>query len=227
MTLSSVAGYAKQHGVSKAAAQKWQTRGLLKFKDGKVDVEASDQMLMHAGVGRFADLATKQRRTATPVAPEVAKMVAAPLAAAVTSGLEEAAEAGDEEALSVLAFINGLGEGRVVDLITATTIKENGLAAVRIIEARKRAGEVIEMADAQSVIFEMFRLGRDAWLNFPARVGPLIAADLGVSPERVVEVMTVHVHQQLRDLGEPSNPFAEGGKATPDGAPGMEPAAAP
>lgn len=224
MTPVSVSAYAKLHGVSKGAAQKWQARGLLKMVDGKVNVEASDQSLAHAGVGRYADVATRARRTATGSREQVAVTVAA-VPAAMIGDLEEAAAQGDEDARSVLSFMSGLAEGRTVDLITAQTIKENGLAAIRMIEARKRAGEVVEMADAEAVIFEVFRRQRDAWLNFPSRVGPLIAAELGLAPDRVVEVLTVHVHQQLTDLGEPVDPLRKDGATAADGPQGDDAAA--
>lgn len=223
MTLVSVSAYAKLHDVSKGAAQKWQARGLLVFREGKVDVEASDRSLAHAGVGRFADAATKARRTATP-APAVAIKVAA-LPAAMTAGLEEAAAEGDDEAKTVLDFMSGLQEGRVVTLAEALTIKENALAATRMIEARKRAGEVVEMADAEAVFFDIFRQHRDAWLNWSTRIGPLLAADLGLTPDRVVEALTVHVHQHLTDLGEPVDPIRKAGSAEADGQKGVNAAA--
>lgn len=219
MSLASVSGYAKLHGVSKAAAQKWQARGLLKMVDGKVNVEASDQSLAHAGVGRYADAATRERRAATPTGNPVAAEVAG-LAADLTAAAQ------DEDALapSLIAFANRLAEGHYVNLIEAQTIKENGLALIRILDARKRANELIEMADAEAVLFEMFRLQRDAWLNFPSRVGPIIAADLGIEPERLVEVLTGHVHQHLADLGEPDNALREADQAAGDRAEGVDPA---
>lgn len=227
MSLTSVTGYAKLHDVSKAAAQKWQSRGLLKFKDGKVDIEASDLSLAHAGVGRFADAATKSRRAspqAATAAPEVAVRVAG-LPAALVGDLEEAAAQGDDSARTVLDFMTGLQAGRVVPQIEATTIKENALAAIRMIEARKRAGEVVEMADAEAAFFDVFRQHRDAWLNFPSRIGPLLAADLDLSPDRVVEALTVHVHQHLTDLGEPIDPIRQAGAAEADGQKGVDAAA--
>jgi len=224
MTLVSVSAYARLHGVTKGAAQKWQSRGLLVFRDGKVAVEPSDQKLAHAGVGRFADAATKTRRTATVPAPKVAAPVAG-LPTAMVGDLEEAAAQGDDAARTVLDFMTGLSEGRVVNMIEATTIKENALAAIRMIEARKRAGEVVEMADAEAAFFDVFRQHRDAWLNFPSRIGPLMAADLGLAPDRVVEVLTQHVHQHLNDLGEPNDPIRQAGAAAADGAKGVDPAA--
>lgn len=65
--LVSRAAFAKQHCVSKAAVQKWEKRSLLVIVDGKINVEASDRKLMHAGAGRFSGRANR-----TPVAPVVA-----------------------------------------------------------------------------------------------------------------------------------------------------------
>lgn len=65
-TLISRAAFARQHGVSKTAVQKWEGRGLLVIIDGKVHVERSDRALMHAGAGRFSD--RPRRAPATEVA---------------------------------------------------------------------------------------------------------------------------------------------------------------
>lgn len=218
MTLVSVTAYAKLHGVSKTAAQKWQARGLLKFRDGRVDVEASDASLCHAGLGRFSDAATRDRQPPAKAGHQKVAGVAA-LADQLHGALDE-----EDMPPGLITFVNNLAAGTPVDLITAQTIKENGLALLRLIEARKKAGEVIEIAEAEAVIFEMFRLQRDAWLNFPARAGPLIAADMGVEPERVVEVLTAHVHKQLSDLGEVGHPLRQAGEAEANGQQGLEPA---
>lgn len=225
MSTTSVSGYARLHSVSKAAAQKWQARGLLVFKDGKVDVEASDRNLLHAGVGRFADAATKTRRSATdpgnspePVAPK--------RVAGLAAELTKAADTEEDVAPFLIIFANRLAEGHHVNLLQAQTIKENGLALLRLIEARKRAGEVIELADAEAVIFEMFRQARDAWTNFAPRRGPLIAAELGLPPDKVVEVLKAHVHDQLTDLGEPDDPLGEVRSAPANSPKGVDAAAA-
>lgn len=208
MTVVSVSAYARLHGVTKGAAQKWQTRGLLKFKDGKVDVQASDRSLAHAGVGRFA-LGGKGSRERPATGPTVAAPKVAASVAKMAQKVTDVAVLEEELAPFLIRFAEGLAAGQHVDLITAQTIKENGLALIRLIEARKRAGEVMEVSDAESVFFEMFRQQRDAWMNFPSRVGPLIAADLELKPETVVEVLKGHVHQHLIDLGEPDDPLAE------------------
>ena len=217
MAFVSMAEYAKQHGASKQAASKWKARGCLKIIDGKVDVAASDRIMAHAGLGRFADRSTEastvNRQPSKPAVRELAG-----LAEELTGAAEEA----EDLQPALIAFANRLAEGHNVDKITAETFKENGLALLRLIDARKRAGEVVEMADAEAVIFEMFRLQRDAWLNFPSRVAPLIAAELDVEADQVLEALTVHVHQQLSDLGQPSNPLRQDGAAPADGEEGVQ-----
>lgn len=224
MSLASMAEFAKSHGVSKQSATKWKAKGCLVVRDGKVDVEASDRLMAHAGLGRFADRSTSTASTPSTVNRQPGKPDKAPLAglAAELSGALE-----DDEALppGLVAFVDNLASGHHVNLIQAQTIKENALALIRLIEAKKRSGEIIEISDAETVLFETFRQQRDSWLNFPSKVGPLIAADLGVDAERVVEVLSAHVHQQLTDLGGAGNPFREAGEAAPDSDQGMGSAA--
>lgn len=225
MEFVSVSAYARLHGVTKGAAQKWQSRGLLSFKDGKVDVKASDQSLAHAGVGRFAT-GGKGSRERPATDHKVAGAEVATSVSGLANKLTATAELEDDLAPALIAFAEKLATGHHVDLITAQTIKENGLALLRLIEARKRAGEVIELADAEAVIFEMFRQARDAWTNFASRRGPLIAAELGLPPEKVVEVLKAHVHDQLTDLGEPDDPLGEVRAAPANSPKGVDAAAA-
>lgn len=73
VTLASRPAFAQLHGVSKAAVQKWEARGAVVVVDGKISVEASDRLLMHAGLGRFSD---RPRKPASPVATAPSSPVA-------------------------------------------------------------------------------------------------------------------------------------------------------
>ena len=64
------------------------------------------------------------------------------------------------------------------------------------------------MDRAAAILFEASRAARDAWMRFPTRIGPLLAADLNVDADRVVEALTIHVQDQLEELGEPDADFA-------------------
>lgn len=104
-------------------------------------------------------------------------------------------------------FLTNVLNGTYADTIMAERIKENALAAKHLLAARKDAGSLIDIDLARSVLFEGQRAQRDAWINFPTKVGPMLAAELGVDADKVVEVLAVHVHQLLTDLGEPETDF--------------------
>lgn len=104
-------------------------------------------------------------------------------------------------------FVARLLAGQFATLIEAERVKENALALKHVLAARREAGSLIEIEAAESVVFQTFRAARDAWQNWPVRIGPLIAADLGLEADKVTEVLTAHVHQHLADLGEPAADF--------------------
>lgn len=113
----------------------------------------------------------------------------------------------DPAALDDEDFIAEVLAGRFKLTGVAERVKENALAAKNLLVARKEAGDVVDIETAEAVLFEAARMTRDAWLNFPSRVGPLLAAELGVDADRAVEALTAHVQQQLQDLGEPDPDF--------------------
>lgn len=121
----------------------------------------------------------------------------------------EAVEAASEEMFSeeVESFLDNVLAGNYADTATAERVKENALAAKHLLAARHAAGHLVEVEQAETVLFETQRGQRDAWINFPSRIGPLLAAELGVDADKVVEALTVHVHQQLADLGNPQADF--------------------
>ncbi|MGC1550834.1 MAG: hypothetical protein WA777_20115 [Rhodanobacter sp.] len=99
------------------------------------------------------------------------------------------------------------GAVRMLPYAAALQNKENYLALLRQLEFEQKSGELIELASAERVLFEGARAQRDAWLNWPARVGALIAADLGLEADRVTEILTTHVHKHIEQLGEPDVDF--------------------
>lgn len=97
----------------------------------------------------------------------------------------------------------------LLDYAGALEKKENYLALLRELEYEQKAGSLVELDTATAILFEEFRAQRDAWLNWPTRVGPILAAELGVEADRVTEVLTAHVHKQIAQLGEPEANFSE------------------
>jgi len=191
----SVRQFAKLEGCSHTLVQKAVKDGRLRVSaGGKLDPALAGTGWRRGNVIR-GNVATSVASVATMATPPV------PSAAEV-----EQAEEGlfAEEAENFLANVLA---GKFTDMATAMRIKENALAAKNLLTARKDAGSLVEIETAEAVLFETQRAQRDAWMNFPTRIGPLLAAELEVDADKVVEALTAHVHQQLSDLGEPDADF--------------------
>lgn len=119
---------------------------------------------------------------------------------AADPGADESAGEGLDEALLA---------GRVLDLAGAEKVKASALALKHLLGARKASGDLVEAEAAERIFFEEARAQRDAWLNWPARQGPMIAAELGASVDQVVEVLDRHVRTHLVELGEPDPRFRD------------------
>jgi hypothetical protein len=64
----------------------------------------------------------------------------------------------------------------------------------------QRRGALISRDRAVLKAFAFARLPRDAWLNWPARVGPQLAADFDVDATALTVALENQVRQQLADL---------------------------
>jgi phage terminase Nu1 subunit (DNA packaging protein) len=119
-------------------------------------------------------------------------------APAVTAAPEQETDSGNEREPRKS---NALDEARIT--------KEHYLGKLNQLEYEKKAGAVVQFETARAVFFDVFREQRDAWLNWPMRVGPLIAAALGLEADKVTEVLTEHVHKHVSQLAEPEANFGE------------------
>lgn len=67
-----------------------------------------------------------------------------------------------------------------------------------------KSGALIPLVHAERALFDAARSSRDAWLNWPARVAPMLAAELGVEPDEVLRLLTPLVrngHEELGNVG--------------------------
>lgn len=64
-------------------------------------------------------------------------------------------------------------------------------------------GALVDADRARKLAFEMFRLERDAWLNWPARVAAVMASELGIDASEMERVLDSHVREHLSDIAEP------------------------
>lgn len=64
-------------------------------------------------------------------------------------------------------------------------------------------GCLIDAERARKLAFEMFRLERNAWLNWPARVSALAAAEIGVEASAMERVLDKYVREHLAEIAHP------------------------
>ncbi len=215
MPVMNQAEFAKLHGVSRKTVTTWKARGWLVFAGDQVDVDASNEVLARyrrdgieagskpvtqapkgnkkgnkqgnkAGNAEGNNVAPEKRRSDPPArAPDDDRGI---------PSYDEFAASGDAD----------------MPFDEARRVKENYLALLNRLEYEQKSGSLIDIDLARSVLFEEFRAQRDAWLNWPTRVGPLLAADFGLEADKVTEALTEHVHKQISSLGEPEGDFNPG-----------------
>ncbi|ENZ3699255.1 hypothetical protein ACPEMX_19970 [Klebsiella quasipneumoniae] len=182
--------FAKLHNVSRKTVTMWKSRGWLIMSGDDIDVAASNAQLekYRKTVNRPSknDSQPPAKKNITPTPPIVNDR--------------------DDNGLPSLENIAKdfiLENGAELSLDEARRVKENYLALLTKLEFQQKDGQLIEMTVAEEVLFNAFRQQRDSWLNWPSRVAPLMAADLGVPADRMTEVLIEHVHKHISVLGEP------------------------
>jgi hypothetical protein len=84
----------------------------------------------------------------------------------------------------------------------ARTANEVLKAQERRLRLQQLKGELVDRAKAVAQVFRLARDERDAWVNWPARVAAMIAAELEVDPHRLHTVLERQVRDHLAELAE-------------------------
>jgi hypothetical protein len=84
----------------------------------------------------------------------------------------------------------------------ARTANEVLKAQERRLRLQQMKGELVDRARTVAQVFRLARDERDAWVNWPARVAAIIAADLEVDPHQLHTVLERHVRDHLAELAE-------------------------
>ena len=93
------------------------------------------------------------------------------------------------------------------------TLREHGepiaAGAMTFMQAPERrhrlhqmTGELVARATAVALVFTLARDERDAWVNWPARVAAIMAAELEVDQHRLHTALERHVRVHLNELAE-------------------------
>jgi hypothetical protein len=84
----------------------------------------------------------------------------------------------------------------------ARTANEVLKAQERRVRLQRMKGELVDRAKAVAQVFKLARDERDAWVNWPARVAAMMAAELEVDTHKLHTVLERHVRDHLAELAE-------------------------
>jgi hypothetical protein len=171
--------YAAHAGVSRGAVQKARAAGrLVLFPDGSIDARASD---------------IRRASTTDPSKQHVRSGRASRLKPVPEAALGAVRETLKEQ---------GLPAGGNVTFVQARTAHEIAKAHLARLKLQEHRGELVDRARATALVFRLAREERDAWLNWPARVAALMAAELGIDAHSVQKVIEAHVRGHLEELAD-------------------------
>ncbi len=172
--------YAVHAGLSRGAIQKAKAAGrLVLHGDGSINATASDAKR------KGATDPSKQR--ATTAMPRKLKPVPDAALNVVGDTLRE----------------NGLPAplpGSGTTFLQAKTAHEVLKAQERRLRLDKMKGELIDRGKATALVFKLAREERDAWVNWPARIAALIAAEFGAEAGAMQKSLETHVRAHLHEL---------------------------
>jgi hypothetical protein len=84
----------------------------------------------------------------------------------------------------------------------ARTANEVLKAQERRVRLQRMKGELVDRAKAVAQVFKLARDERDAWVNWPARVAAMMAAELEVDQHRLHTALERQVREHLNELAE-------------------------
>jgi hypothetical protein len=93
-----------------------------------------------------------------------------------------------------VATSGALTQARTALLLTEAQIKRLWL--------EQRRSQLLDRDTVRAKWSTLLRSMRDAWLAWPERVGPALAADLGVDAPRLVAALERYVRRQLTELAD-------------------------
>jgi len=181
--------FAKIMRVTDSRVSALKREGKLVIKDGLVAVRQSKELIA-------SSISNHTKRELLPEEREKVEKKTAEENAITAETLEELSERAEKFSKDVLS-------GKYVSLGQAAIIKENAIALKHMLDARAKSGELVSKRAVMDASFEAARRERNQWLNWPARIGPLLAADLAIDPDKLVTELAAYVHEMLSELGEP------------------------
>lgn len=180
--VGSVAEWAKRHGISRQAAYKRiREHGIPQLSGGKIDFDAADARFAASVNPLQQQRGTKHREVVPPKPPAV-------VPAADPSRLNR------DELAACLAISKALG----VSMLAAAQLRAQ---LVKIedgnLDLAEKRGTLIDRESVERSAFDRARAERDAWLNWPARIAPMLAAELGINERTLYAALQRELRSEL------------------------------
>lgn len=187
--------YAAHRGVSHTAVGK-------AIATGRITVEA-DGTIDPAKADRQWDAQTDPAKQRGPNAQAMGAATAAGTArASATKPVPRSAIEAVSETLREAGAEPDPTAGGEVSFLRARMANEVIKAQTAKVKLAKMKGELVDRARTTALVFDLARRERDAWQNWPPRVAANMAAELGVDPHKVEQVLDKYLRKHLADLAE-------------------------
>lgn len=188
--------YAAHRGVSHTAVGKAIASGRITLEaDGSIDpVKADRQWDAQTDPAKQRGVHARALGSATAASTARASAATKPVPrAAIESMSDTLREAGADP---------DPGAGGEVSFLRARMANEVIKAQTAKVRLQKMKGELVDRARTTALVFDLARRERDAWQNWPPRVAANMAAELGVDPHEMEQVLDRYLRKHLADLAE-------------------------
>jgi hypothetical protein len=186
--LISISEAARNVGINKSTLSRQVKSGAIRSYDGLVRLS---EVLEDRANNIDASIWANRGKARAPDALHATPLALAPLHATPED------DGDDDEAEVVI-------DGGSMPLGKAKALKETYLARLRRLEFEVKSGRLVDADAAKKAVFDLSRQDRDSWANWPSRVAPLIAAELGVDLVNLAVILEKHVREQLAERAQPA-----------------------
>ncbi|ALN78586.1 hypothetical protein [Lysobacter antibioticus] len=173
----SIRAYGRHRGVSDTAVRK-------AIAAGRITAEAD---------GTISPARADAEWAASTRAPDP------PLVAPARPARTRAATGAEDDVAGVATVSTKGGSNTYAQARTANEVLKAQHHKLRIAQLK---GELIDRSQATAQVFALARAERDAWLNWPARISSMLAAELGLDPHTMHVALEREVRQHLTELAE-------------------------
>ena len=160
---------AAEHKVSRKSVTVWKRKGYVVFLGKKIDRNKTNRKLENSLIGKYRK----------PVVTPLEGNTVTPPDAEVT------------------AFWGDASEWRGLTQAEADRRKAISLAYNRHLDNQAKEGTLVDTAVAEKEAFSTARAMRDAWVGWPARVGAIMGAEMGIEAAVLTSMLEKFVRDEL------------------------------